>query len=165
MGQEINSVLPVLLLLIFTLDQDIFLPESQDDEDHEEHDDEGEHQWPHLPACLCRGTCRAKLFIHSSYRPASSGFQCCLEFDKPAEGRCYSYRSLLLFFWGYAMVGTHCLNNFYLIPWQLLLLQLWKIFWVIFEDLLDSILVAVSSHFWSLLVWSFFSLSLLWMAF
>ena len=40
MGQEMNSVLPVLLILIFTLDQDTFLPESQYDEDHEENDEE-----------------------------------------------------------------------------------------------------------------------------
>ena len=39
MGQEMDSVLPILLILIFTLDQDTFLPKSQHDEDHEENDE------------------------------------------------------------------------------------------------------------------------------
>ena len=45
MGQDMNSVLPFLFILIFTLNQNTFPPKKQNDEenyDHEENDEEND---------------------------------------------------------------------------------------------------------------------------
>ena len=47
MGQEMDSVLPVLLILIFTLDQNTFLPKSQHEENDEENRDHEENNDDH----------------------------------------------------------------------------------------------------------------------
>ena len=47
MGQEMDSVLPFLLILIFTLDQNTFPPKSQHEENDEENDDHEENDDEH----------------------------------------------------------------------------------------------------------------------